>query len=252
MVRAYLKILILVIPLVTIAGCSKVWHKATVDYQKYDMGEPVNVDHPIQAIIEPYKNQLDEKMNVVIGYNEVPLVKERVESNMGNWFADILLEESSRLITERVDFALQNYGGMRLPNIGAGPITIRTIYELMPFDNTLVIVEADGNVTRKLLDRIAEYGGWPISNTVSFQIVNGKAENILINGKELDDSMTYRIALPDYIANGGDGTDYLIDLPRQEFALLIRDLLINHIKRDTEAGVNQFAEKEGRISIVNQ
>lgn len=234
-----------------LSSCAKVWHKADVEYTRIEIDGIQNSGHPIEALITPYKIQIDEKMDIVIGINEIELTKERVESNIGNWMADIILDEASRLTTMKVDFAIQNYGGIRLPSISAGPITIRTIYELMPFDNAMVILEADGPTTKMLLDRIATYGGWPISRSVKFEIKDGHAENIYINNLPFDIEKTYRIALPDYVANGGDGTDFLADLPREDFALLLRDAIINNIKRDAEEGIHQSAVKEGRIIIAN-
>ena len=235
-----------------LTSCSEtIWHTADARYERYDVGENAGADVEMAEMIEPYKSQLDSKMDIVIGEMEVELIKERVESSIGNWFADIMLEETQRLSTEPVDLAVQNFGGVRSNAIAAGPITIRTVYEVMPFENKMVAVDLSGVELMKLLDRIADYGGWPISRGVSFEIRDGKATNVMLNGSRIEDDKIYRLALNDYIANGGDGTSVFAGKEIYDYDLLVRDAIINHIKRDTEEGVKQLGVKEGRIVKIN-
>src|SRR5690606_17080949 len=86
-------------------------------------------------------------------------------------------------------------------------------------------------LTQDLLNRIAEKGGWPVSKSLSFTIQDEKARDVLINGKPIDPSKTYNIATNDYIANGGDNCDFLIDAPRTSTGLLVRDVLIQNLRR---------------------
>ncbi len=234
------------------ASCTQqVWHTADAKYERYDVGDQAGTDEAMAELIEPYKSQLDSKMDIVIGELEVELVKERVESNIGNWFADIMLEETQRLSNQPVHFAVQNYGGVRSNSIAAGPITIRTIYEVMPFENKMVAVDLTGDEVMKLLDRIADYGGWPVSKGVKFEIKDGKAINVTLNGEAIDEEQIYRVGLNDYLAYGGDGTSVFAGKEIYDYDLLVRDALIQHVKRDTEQGIKQIAKKEGRIVKIN-
>ena len=65
-----------------------------------------------------------------------------------------------------VDAAFINYGGIRsyLPK---GDITIGRIFELMPFDNLIVLQEIKGDTLLSFLNFIAERNGWPISGISS-------------------------------------------------------------------------------------
>jgi 2',3'-cyclic-nucleotide 2'-phosphodiesterase (5'-nucleotidase family) len=234
------------------AGCSKqIWHTADARYVRYEIGNEEGDNEELAELVAPYKAQLDSKMGVVIGQLDVELLKERVESNMGNWYTDIILEEANLLSDKKVDFAMQNYGGLRSNSIAAGDITVRTIYEVMPFENTLVTADLSGEKVITLFDYIAEYGGAPISKGVKFEIKDGKAINISIDGKPIDLKRNYRVAVSDYIANGGDDSNIFNGASLQEYDLLQRDALINHIKRDTENGIIQTAKKEGRITKLN-
>ena len=63
--------------------------------------------------------------------------------------------ETERLLGEPVDFAVINYGGMRIPAIPKGPITRGKIFELMPFDNLLVVVRLDVSILTQFINHMA-------------------------------------------------------------------------------------------------
>ena len=56
-----------------------------------------------------------------------------------------LCEEMIKRQSLNVDFVVLNYGGLRIQSMAAGPITMSKVYELMPFDNTLVVVDLLGS-----------------------------------------------------------------------------------------------------------
>ncbi len=217
---------------VLFVSCNKHIHIANVKHQKYQISAASYPVHTgISAIIEPYKLGLDSVMNEVIGVNEYELTKGKPSSSLTNWFTDALHEATQNLIADPLDFTIQNYGGIRIPSLAAGDITIGSMYELMPFDNLIVIVPMSGAVCQQLFDRMAESGGWPISKQVNFKISYGKAIDIKIGGMALDTSRIYNVAIPDYVANGGDNYTFLKDLPNYPTHALVRDLLIDHMKR---------------------
>jgi 2',3'-cyclic-nucleotide 2'-phosphodiesterase (5'-nucleotidase family) len=235
-----------------LSSCSeKIWQTADARYVRYEIGDEEAKDDVLASIVAPYKEQLESKMGIILGELDVDLVKERVESNMGNWYCDVILEEANLISSKPVDFAIQNYGGLRSNSIAAGKITVRTLYELMPFENTLVTAEISGQKVKELFDDLAEYGGAPVSKGVKFDIKDGKAVNVSLNGSPLVPEKMYRVALNDYTANGGDDARIFKDVEIQEYDLLQRDALINHVKRDTKNGIIQTAKKEGRITKLN-
>jgi 2',3'-cyclic-nucleotide 2'-phosphodiesterase (5'-nucleotidase family) len=214
-----------------LASCSSQKTYITdLEYERYTVGESNHDDKDIDDIIAPYRDQLSSKMDTKLATNTTHMAKRRPNSLLGNWFTDVLLDASEDITGRKIDFAAQNYGGLRIPSIGKGDITVGTIYELMPFDNTLVVLEANGTIVNKLIQRIAEYGGWPISKGLTFTMKEGKAIDIYIQDKPLDISRTYLFALPDYIANGGDDCFFLEKAVRHETGRLLRDVMIDHLK----------------------
>ena len=145
-----------------------------------------------------------------------------------------------------VDAAFINYGGIRsyLPK---GDITIGRIFELMPFDNLIVLQEIKGDTLLSFLNFIAERNGWPISG-ISMSINNRTATNILVNGNPLDTTATYTIANSDYIANGGDDVKMLKGIPQINKGYLLRDALITYTQLITDKGESIDCKPEKRIT----
>ncbi len=221
-------------------------NKTDTQFYKIDKRLDSIKSSKVDSIIAPYKAKLDSKMNEVIGYAEY-MNKQRPESTLGNWVADVVAEKAAEISGQKIDFAVQNYGGLRIPEVTKGPVTLGKIYELMPFQNFVTIVTANGNVTKQFFDRMAQYGGWPISKGVKYKIKDGKPVDITINGKPFDTYSTYTIALPDYIANGGDKCFFFKDQKKNITAKLIRDVLIEAVKEANAKGKPISSKIEGRV-----
>ena len=229
-------------------SCKKVWHKASSDYspQRLETSKRINPDPDVAEMIQPYKLKLDEEMNQVIAECMQDMPKSKPESVLGNWMADALEEKAKELKGEEVDFAIQNYGGIRIPVLSKGPITRGKIFELMPFENLLVVVEMNGATLRQLILHIAEDNGWPVSKSIRINI-NGAKSEIKINDKLIQLEEMYQVALPDYIANGGNDCFFLIDQKKESLNVLIRDVLMDYVSTKKELS----GSKEGRF-IINK
>ncbi|MEL7221084.1 MAG: 5'-nucleotidase C-terminal domain-containing protein [Bacteroidota bacterium] len=222
--------------------------QADTSSYRMDRGQVAPENHPTAMILAPYKNKLDEQMNIAIGTSAQRLYKQKPESPLGNWMADALQQQGKKISRKAISASIQNYGGIRIPEIPEGPVSLGKMYELMPFDNLLVIVEMTGTQVVQLFNHIAADGGWPVSSEIQFIINDQRAEKITIDRKVLLSDRKYYIAMPDYIANGGSDCDFLIGLPREDTGVLIRDLLIEEVKDLTAAGKNMEAKVTGRIN----
>lgn len=205
-------------------------------------------DKEITKLIAPYKARMDSEMNEVIGTSVIELVKDTPESTMGNWFADAMMTEAETL-AGNVDFAIQNRGGLRLNSIAPGPITKGLIYELMPFDNFLVIMETKGSVITQMMEHIANDRGWPVSKEIVMEVQDGGIKVLTIEGEDINDNLTYRWALPDYVANGGSDCSFLKSEKQISTGVMIRDVIINHIRKLTKKGETINSVLDGRMII---
>ncbi len=235
-------------------GCkqqeSEIQHLANVEYAYTKMDKKIQaIDSTLDKIIAPYRKEMGSEMQQEIGIIEEDLVKRKPNSNMGNWFADILEDEAKVVFPDiKIDFAFQNYGGLRVPVMAKGPITKGDIFELMPFDNTLIASKIGQKEMQQLMDRIANYGGWPISRSLSFEIKDSLAVNIKLNGKSISEQDSFMVALPDYVANGGDDCEFLKGKIFRNSGRFIRDIVIEHIERDAKIDQIQFVDHTERIT----
>ena len=228
-------------------SCKRVQHLSHTDVEYIETGEVTGEDLELLDMIKPYRERMTEEMDVVLGDLPETLYKKRPNSNLGNWFADVLLYEADQMFFKEVDLALQNYGGLRVSSVAAGPLTKGEIYELMPFDNTLVVLEMGGDTLEQLVQAINDKGGWPMSHTLSYTSTNKGAKDIIIKGSPLDKNKSYRVVLPDYVANGGDQADFLKDIPQEDSGVYIRDIIISHLEVLQEEGKPIIIDNAKRV-----
>lgn len=236
--------------LIFLSSCRTNTFLINVDTERLTVSDTTEIaeDKEIIDLIAPYKDSLDAQMNKVIGNLTTDLHKERPEGTLGNWMTDILLEMSNKYSEKPVDFAIQNYGGIRVPVISKGDVRVRDIFELMPFENELVVMEVEGQIMWQMIEKMAGSGGWPVSKGLTMVISEDrKPIDVQIGGAPFDISKTYRFALPDYIANGGDRCDFLVSLPREVIGLKVRDAIIEYLENHSEP---MTAVKENRMTRI--
>jgi 2',3'-cyclic-nucleotide 2'-phosphodiesterase (5'-nucleotidase family) len=221
----------------------------TVVYQDYQINNTQKQDPAVLKMLAPYSDTVKAVMNKVIGFSLQALYKKQPESPLGNFMTDALKEMTEKKFNMKIDAALVNYGGIR-GNLPKGDITVGTVYELMPFDNVTIVLELTGKQLQQLLDLTADRGGWPVSG-LKLDISNKKAVNVLVNGKALQPTAKYFVALPDYVANGGDDALFLKAIPQINKGYLMRDAYMEYIQQLTKAGKPVTANVENRITNVN-
>lgn len=199
-------------------------------------------------LIDPYKDSVNNSMNKVIGRALVSIDKKKPESALGNFMADAMLYSARSKFNLPVDLAFVNYGGIRITQLPAGDVTIGKVFELMPFDNLLIVQEVKGNILQQFLDLTAASGGWPVSEGISMEIKDKKAINVKVNGKPLDPDQTYLIANSDYVINGGDNVTMFKDLPQNNIGYLMRDAIIDYIAYLKAQGKDISAKLENRVT----
>src|SRR5690606_18412833 len=104
------------------------------------VADDVTPDGELDALIAPFRQRLVGETAAVIGRTSLELRTARPEGLLGNMAADAMLSVVQDLTDRPVDMALTNNGGLRTP-IGPGVITVGKIFELMPFNNMLVVFD---------------------------------------------------------------------------------------------------------------
>lgn len=219
---------------------------AQVEVKHVDISSKSGIDSSLYFLVNQYKAQLDDQMNVVLSSAPEDMSLNKPSSNLGNMMADIIY--NFYLQEDSIDFAITNFGGIRAGSFTKGPLTVRDAYQLMPFENEIVYIQISGKTVVQLLQHVCTLGGWPISNA---SVVMDSAEiiqKITINDKAIIEDKIYKVATNDYIANGGDKCSFLIGAPIKKSGKLFRDAIIDTWKSQRE-GIK--VENEMRIRYEN-
>ncbi len=209
------------------------------------------IPNDVSSLIAPYRAAVDSLMCPVLGESAVCMVAERPESPLSNWIADVLVD-----IAERngfnVDLALSNIGGMRSA-MPKGDVTVGDVMAIAPFENRLCVLTLKGDDLLDLFRQIAQVGGEGLSASVRMTMTSDRElVDVAVDGKKINSNKTYSIATIDYLAEGNDGMKALKNaVKREDTKLLMREMLMDYIKRQTAEGKTLNSKIEGRVMIDN-
>lgn len=236
---------------VLLSACTTVTQVLLADKKitQIPVNNSIAEDKETAEFIQPFKDSLDKIMGRILAVSAKRMDKGQPESILGNFTSDLILEYVNRDLG-KADMAFFNNGGLRnaLPQ---GNITVQNIYELMPFDNELVILEMPGKQVNELLKYIAQSGGIPVAG-IKMQIKNNFPQQVYIGKEKFDSTKTYRVITSDYLANGGDKFFFLQheSVKRIPLNIKLRDFFLQYIPEKAKTLNPLKAEKDGRITIV--
>ncbi len=239
----------IIFQLLILVGCRAVYHVQDASYEDYRLQvETGEEDKNMEAIIAPYRVQMSEQMDEVLIVATNDLVLGSPESTMGNFAADATEIMAEWYTDEEVHFAIHNYSGIRIKNIGKGDITLGRIYEMMPFDNYLVTVELSGDEVEMLCDFMASKGGWPSSASLTYVIEDGLAEQVQIDGKTIRSESKYVLATNNYIIESANYQDYLATKQMTNTNVYVRDAIADYLRSLQEAGSKLNPARDKRVT----
>jgi 2',3'-cyclic-nucleotide 2'-phosphodiesterase (5'-nucleotidase family) len=234
--------------LMAVTSCRTVYRPQSLIYDSR-LIQKIAPDTAMQRFLEPYATQVASTMNDVIGRLEKDLQKQSPDGSLGHFLADSYLEMARRKFDPGVQVAFINGGGVRLPAIQSGSLRRGTIYEVMPFDNLLVILKVSGAQLQQYLDHVASEGGGGVAG-LTMGIRNRKAIDVTIGGRPLDPSATYTMANSDYTVSGGGGYTGLRSLPANKTGYLLRDATIDYCLSFHQKGEPVPVPSDKRITNV--
>ena len=189
------------------------------------------------------------RLKEVVGHSARMLVNIRTEPDLplGNIVADALREKAGDYYKVPMDFAITNYGGIRIP-LPEGPVLMDDIEAMFPFKNYMCYAKVRGKNLTRLLEQLAK--------TKAFQAVSGcrvkvKAHELVeaeVGGKPIDPNKVYNVATIDFLLSGGD--QIAIGALAEDVVLspvLIRDVMLEHVRKAEAAGIVLDGKKDGRV-----
>jgi len=231
------RIIVLSAVSVFLFSCSSNYKLINARRVLYPISPSLAADSTIIKTYLPYKLKMDAQMNAVIGYSAIALTKTSVggESLLGNFFSDAALHEARKTYPD-IDFAMPSTNGGLRNDLPLGAITLANVFELMPFENELIVFELNGSSVQSLMNMIAKSKGQPVSG-ITIKITDRKPVEVFINGKPFDPSKSYRVLTSDYIAGGGDDVNSFKNPVKSTIVgLKVRDALIQYIKEQQASG----------------
>jgi len=181
-----------------------------IEGKQIAISEKITKDSTVISLVAPYKEQLEDDMNQVLAYAPTDLTRSRdmVETNMGNFMADLCYKRGNQIFNEKtgetIDFVLLNIGGIRA-NISKGDVTTKNAFEVMPFENSMVVVELSYEKINELLDYLAKSGNpHPTSKHWQFVFADEQVVSVTRKGGPISKDETYYVLTSDYLQNGGD------------------------------------------------
>lgn len=229
------------------------------DYQLFPVDSTVPQDPDVAEILMEYQEQLDYDLNLdqIIGYAETELT--RYGTNNGDSMLGNLTAEAMRFYPGvETEIALTNTLGIRA-DVPAGNITLDTLYNSMPFDNSITTMFLSGREVQELLDyvteRSTERGCQSQAQVAGIRFVMDcgafVARDIYINGVPLDQDGTYELATNNYIAHGGSGFEVFERNTTQiDTGISIRDVVKAAISAAGTLPQRGICEEDGRIQAV--
>lgn len=185
-----------------------------IEGSQIQITDSLPLDTNIEAFIKPFRDNIQKDLDSTLAYSASTYSKNDGEFNsaIGNFMADAVYSEANPIFKSRtgkeIDMVLLNHGGIRA-TLNQGKVSKRTAFQLMPFENSIVVIALKTNQIESLIDYLTRSKrAHPISN---LKLVVDKDFNVIeskIKGEALSPNKTYYVATSDYLYNGGDNMSF--------------------------------------------
>jgi len=236
----------------------------------------------VTKLLLPYRQRALEQKRHIVGSTVAPFPQDKTaESALGNLMADAVLDAAKERDPD-AQFSLMNGGGIR-SDLPAGKISYDNVFKLMPFNNSLVVVNLAGSELRLLLE-VAFSGalGMPSVSGLRVKVLNVQAgeqgpwsrdlngdgmkedweRNLLVDardekGRIIEDIKRYKLTTNSFLVEGGDYQDLIYEkiLPtsiRIYEGTLIRDILAQYFSAHSPLNpAKYYTPAKARIKLVS-
>lgn len=169
------------------------------------LADRIRPDPAALDLVARYQPEVERRRREVVATIADSLTVTGAEFPLGNLIAD------AQRAAARADFALMNNGGIRR-DLLPGPVTYADLFELHPFGNVVVTVSVTGAQLREILEHTLRRGrpSYHLSGgTVRYDPDRPTGDRVVeirgVDGSPVEPGGTYRLALSNFLASGGDG-----------------------------------------------
>lgn len=239
--------------LLTTSCKTNTYHLKTVVATKIEIDSTLTDVADINDYIAPYKTQVDAQMNEPLSYNPVAMTKSDFPYNtpLGNLLAGMMREQAAGVYNKRtgkkIDIVLLNHGGIRA-GLPAGNITMRHAFEVMPFENELLVASLTGTQVLEMVAYLTESSKpHPIDGLEIILNVDKTLKSASVQGNPIDPAAIYEVLTNDYVYNGGDNMSFFTGAPALVLDYKIRNAMIDYLRKTDTLKTS----RDKRYSIEN-
>lgn len=173
--------------------------------------------------------------------------RDKADLPLGNLVADILRERGTREFGVKMDVAVCNYGGIRIP-MPEGPVTKGDIEAMFPFDNKIAYVKISGEELLRLMNQLAKTAAFQPVSGVRVRVKDGAIQDITVGGKPVNKRKIYNLVTVDFLLTGGDQL-YIgaMATDLKESKVLVREVMMDYVVSCEKAHKKIVAVSDGRV-----
>ena len=154
---------------------------------------------------------------------------------IGNLVCEAMLDYTD------ADFAFMNLGGIR-DELLSGPISYRNVFNVMPFDNQIALIEVDGRFLKEIIETRVSGSRHGLRTAGIKVVINRKRENfnriskLYIGGEPWQADKIYKIATSDFLLQGNAGLALLTKVPESKITRYeqgLRDVIVEYIRENS-------------------
>lgn len=221
------------------ASCTTGLRNSRIEGKKIPITQELAQKQEIENFILPYRNHINKDLDSVLAYSPEAMDKSKSinkwQTTIGNLMADVTFEKADRLFLQRqgkrLDICLLNHGGIRAA-LPKGNITTRNAYEIMPFENSLIIMALKGEQVNEIAAYILrERKPHPLAGMKVVLNSEGNIKEVKVGGQPVELDRTYYVATSDYLSNGGDNMEFFKKaVGSYDMDYKLRNLYIDYFK----------------------
>jgi 2',3'-cyclic-nucleotide 2'-phosphodiesterase (5'-nucleotidase family) len=223
-------------------------------------------DPAVDQMLGAYAPKVRELDNVIGKLTGGELRKGGIGAgSLGNFITDGILAEARAKAGNSIVLAVTNAGGLRKSAIAEGELRQRDIFELLPFENALVVFDLTGTQVVTLLKQVVSHRDAQSGARIKYlNTADNKPQlesaRLWIDGHEteIDPAATYKVVCIDYlwkrtsnIPSETEGNYSVLGQAKkiEPLGLTTRDAIIHYVQAETAAGRDIKMKLDGRFSL---
>ena len=213
-------------------------------------------DAVTKEIVAKYEKDLNPILNEVIATTDTDLTHDRKYNGvtkLGQLMSQYMSEISG------ADIALTNSGGLRT-SIDKGDITVGNMWDVMPFDNTLVTMKLKGSDLKRVMEHgimntnigWVQYYGLQVYYDSTKEVGSRISSMRLADGTKIEMDKHYSVVTIDFMYGKGDNYDFSGAIEVKDSGVAVRDAIIEKMRevKDIKFVYNEQVAIDGEDTTI--